>query len=81
MENCFCTVLVWLGAQGLLPGISNKLSVKPQQCACSHRADPGCVGIVSPHPTCGLSLGFGWDLLCFSKLNYNILPFLSNFTY
>lgn len=55
-------------AQSLLSGISNKLSVKPQQCACSHRADPGYVGIVSPHLICGLSLGFGWDLLFFFSI-------------
>lgn len=73
----------WFGweAQGLLPVISSKLSVKLQQCACSHRPDPGCAGIVSPGPVCGLSSGFGWDLLCFSQLNYKILPFFTNFTY
>lgn len=81
MENSFSTVLLWLGGTGSAAWNKQEAVCKPEQCACRHRADPGCVGVVSPHPICGLSLGFGWDLLCFSQLNYKILPFLTNFTY
>lgn len=62
----------WFGwkAQSLLPGISNKLSVKPQQCACSHRPDPGGVGIVSPHPILVWVWGLGG--ICFVFLNWSM---------